>query len=77
VAAQKQHHAGAENATIKEGKTAKEWGNKPAKNRQKDKDARWTKKHARSYYGYNNHIGGGRRPKFARRYGVSGASVRV
>jgi IS5 family transposase len=46
-----------------------------AKNRQKDKDARWTKKHERSYFGYKNHIGVDRRHKFVRRYVVSDASV--
>ena len=45
------------------------------KNRQKDKDARWTKKHERSYFGYKNHIGVDRRHKFVRRYVVSDASV--
>src|ERR1700694_4652136 len=45
------------------------------RNRQKDKDARWTKKHERSYFGYKNHIGVDRRHKFVRRYVVSDASV--
>ena len=36
---------------------AEDWKSKPAKNRRKDKDARWTKKHERSYFGYKNHIG--------------------
>jgi len=34
---------------------------KPAKNRQKDKDARWTKKHGRSFFGYKNHVNVDRR----------------
>ena len=38
------------------GETPKEWGKEPAKNRQKDKDARWTKKHGNSFYGYKNHV---------------------
>jgi transposase, IS5 family len=63
------------NETIKEGETPEDWKSKPAKNRQKDKDARWTKKHERSYFGYKNHIGVDRRPKFVRRYVVSDASV--
>src|ERR1700730_9739343 len=45
------------------------------KNYQKDRDARWTKKHDRSYFGYMNHIGVDRRHKFVRRYVVSDASV--
>jgi transposase, IS5 family len=39
---------------VKAGQTPKEWAKKPAKNRQKDKDARWTKKHGKSFYGYKN-----------------------
>ena len=75
VSAPKQHNSREENETIKEGKTPEGWKQKPAKNRQKDKDARWTKKHERSYYGYKNHIGVDRRHKFVRRHGVSDASV--
>jgi len=66
VSAPKQHNSGEENETIKEGETPEDWKSKPAKNRQKDKDARWTKKHERSYFGYKNHIGVGH--KFVRRY---------
>ena len=54
------------------------WGTdlaEPAKNRQKDKDARWTKKHGRLYFGYKNHIGIDRRHKFVRRYVVTDAAV--
>jgi IS5 family transposase len=75
VSAPKQHNSGEENETIKEGETPEDWKSKPAKNRQKDKDARWTKKHERSYFGYKNHIGVDRRHKFVRRYVVSDASV--
>src|ERR1700720_2364016 len=64
-----------ENETIKEGETPEDWKSKLAKNRQKDKDARWTKKYERSYFGYKNHIGVDRRHKFVRRYVVSDASV--
>ena len=71
----KQHNSREENETIKDGETPKDWKRKPAKNRQKDKDARWTKKNERSYFGYKNHIGVDRRHKFVRRYVVSDASV--
>jgi hypothetical protein len=40
-----------------DGKTSEDSKSKPAKNRQKDKDARWAKKNERSYFGYKNHIG--------------------
>ena len=75
VSAPKQRNSREENETIKEGKTPEDWKQKPAKNRQKDKDTRWTKKHERSYFGYKNRIGVDRRHKLVRRYGVSGASV--
>ena len=75
VSAPKQPNSGEENETIKEGETPEDWKSKPAKNRQKDKDARWTKKHERSYFGCKNHIGVDRRHKFVRRYVVSDASV--
>ena len=75
VSAPKQHNSREDNETIKEGKMPEDWKSKPAKNRQKDKDARWTKKHERSYFGYKNHIGVDRRHKFVRRYVVSDASV--
>ena len=45
------------------------------KNRQKDKEARWTKKHGRSHFGYRNHVCIDRRHKLVRRYAVSSASV--
>jgi hypothetical protein len=35
---------------VKAGKTPKEWQKNRAKNRQKDKDARWTKKHGKSRF---------------------------
>ena len=52
-----------ENAAVKAGETPEGWEEKPAKNRQKDKDARWTKKHGKSYYGYKNHVNVDRRHK--------------
>jgi hypothetical protein len=47
VTAPRQHNKREENETIKAGETPKDWKDKPAKDRQKDKDARWTKKHGR------------------------------
>ena len=75
VSAPRQHNSREDNETIKEGNMPEDWKSKPAKNRQKDKDARWTKKHDRSYFGYKNHIGVDRRHKLVRRYMVSDASV--
>lgn len=60
---------------MKAGETPEEWEKKPAKNRQKDKDARWTKKHGRSHFGYKNHVCIDRRHKLVRRFAVTTASV--
>jgi len=75
VPAPRQRNSRDDNATVKSGKTPTQWDEKPAKNRQKDKDARWTKKHGRSHFGYKNHISIDRRHKLVRRYAVSSASV--
>ena len=63
-----------ENEAIKAGEMPKGWESQPAKLRQKDRDARWTKKHRRSHYGYKNHISVDRRHKFVRRYTVTNAA---
>ena len=42
--------------------------------RQKDVEARWTKKHGKSHYGYKNHVNVDRRHKLVRRYHVSDAA---
>ena len=64
-----------ENKQIKEGKTPDGWDDKPNMKRQKDEDARWTKKHGKSYYGYKNHINVDKEHKLIRRYAVTDASV--
>jgi IS5 family transposase len=75
VAAPRQRNSREDNAKVKAGETPEAWEKKPAKNRQKDKDARWTKKHGRSHFGYKTHICIDRRHKLVRRYAVSSASV--
>ena len=45
VAVPKQRNSREENARIKAGETPESWQDKPAKRRQKDVEARWTKKH--------------------------------
>jgi len=75
VSAPIQHNSRSENEAIKAGKTPEGWQEKPAKNAQKDKDARWTKKHDHSFYGYKNHIGIDRMHKLIRRYAETDASV--
>ena len=41
---------------IKEGQTPEAWQTNPDKLRQKDVDARWTKKNKETHYGYRNHV---------------------
>ena len=52
----KQHNRREENAAIKRGELPHRWEDNPARLRQKDQDARWTKKNQASYYGYKNSI---------------------
>ncbi len=71
----KQRNTREENEAVKAGRTPKGWNKKPRKKRHKDMDARWTKKHGKSHYGYKNHINVDRRHKLIRDYEVSDASV--
>ena len=75
VAVPRQRNTREENEAIKRGRPPKDWEAKPAKNRQKDKDARWTKKHGKSFYGYKNHVNADAKHKLIRRYDVSDAAV--
>ena len=45
------------------------------RSRQQDRDAKWTKKHGRSYFGYKNHISIDRKHKLIRQSAVTDASV--
>ena len=71
----RQRNTRAENATIKSGATPAEWEQQPAKQRQKDADARWTKKNAEVHYGYKNHIKADAQSKLIEQYAVTDASV--
>jgi len=64
-----------ENATIKGGSTPAEWSEQPAKQRQKDVDARWTKKNDERHYGYKNHVKADGKSKLIEAYAVTDASV--
>jgi IS5 family transposase len=75
IAVPKQRNTRDENDQVKAGRTPEDWQEKPAKNRQKDKDARWTKKHAKSFFGYKNHVNADARHKLIRDYDVTDASV--
>ena len=68
MAVPRNHNSGGENKAIKNGELPADWVDKPAKRRQKGEgmnatgpnecpnDARWTKKHGKSHYGYKNHV---------------------
>jgi IS5 family transposase len=75
VAVPKQRNSREENEHVKAGKTPADWEKKPPKNRQKDKDARWTKKHGKSFFGYKNHVNADAKHKLIRTYDVTDASV--
>ena len=71
----KQRNSRDENGTVKVGETPEAWEKKPAKLRQKDRDARWTKKHGKSFFGYKNHVNADAKDKLIRRYEVTDAAV--
>ena len=73
VAAPKQRNGRDENARIKAGETPEDWSQN--KRRQKDVQARWTKKHGKSYYGYKNHINTDRAHKLIRCWKATAANV--
>jgi IS5 family transposase len=89
VAAPKQRNTDGEKREIKEGRIPPEWANKPAKLRQKDRDARWTVKYTKARsdeagmprvdlavpaFGYKNHLGIDRRHRLIRRWAVTNAA---
>ena len=73
VSAPKQRNGREENAQIKAGKPPEDWSEN--KRRQKDVEARWTKKHGKSHYGYKNHISTDRAHKLIRRWTATAANV--
>src|SRR6185312_15563003 len=68
VSVPKQRNSRDENEAVKAGQTPAEWKKKPAKLSQKDRDARWTKKHGKSFFGYKNHVNADAKHKLIRRY---------
>ncbi|MDP3331639.1 MAG: IS5 family transposase [Methylococcaceae bacterium] len=73
----KQRNTREENALIKEGQVPEAW-DKPeaqAKRRQKDTQARWTKKNDEKHYGYKNHINAYEGDKLIQSYCVTHAAV--
>ncbi len=62
-----------ENDKLREGEVPQDWS--PAKARQKDLDADWTKKHGKSFFGYKNHVKVDGGSKLIDHYEVTTASV--
>src|SRR5665811_2307939 len=77
VEAPRQRNTRDENQEIKEGKTPEDW-EKPEnvhKLRQKDTDARWTKKNKERHYGYKDHVKADAESKLITDYAVTDAAV--
>ena len=62
-----------ENTKIKSGEKVEGWSTN--KHRQKDTDARWTKKNNKSYFGYKNHIKVDAKSKLIKQYIVRSAEI--
>jgi len=91
VAAPKQRNSKAEKQALREGHIPDGWAEKPAKLRQKDRDARWTVKYTKAKpdpdgevppvdiaipaFGYQNHVGADRRYRLIRRWTVTDAAA--
>jgi len=70
-----QRNSKEEKQKIKEGEIPEGWKEKPHKLSQKDTDARWTKKHGKSYYGYKDHVKVDTKSKLIETYQVTPAKV--
>ena len=75
VAAPKQRNSREENAHIKEGNRPEGFDPATAKGRQKDYDARWTKKNKEVHYGYKHHAKVDAKSKWVSAYATTPASI--
>lgn len=75
VEAPRQRNTREENAQIKEGQVPEQWHENPHKKRQKDTDAKWTKKNDELHFGYKNHAKVDNKYKFIDGYTTSNAAV--
>jgi len=64
-----------ENKEIKSGAGSQLWKDNPNKKRQKDIDARWTKKNDETFYGYKDHVKIDSKSKLIGSYEVTSAEV--
>ena len=90
VAAPKQRNTKGEKQALREGRVPEDWQHKPAKLRQKDRDARWTVRYTKAKpredgarlvdlaipeFGYQNHVGADRRHRLIRTWLVTDAAA--
>lgn len=75
VEAPRQRNNRGENKQIKEGTVPEEWKENQSKLRQKDTDAKWTKKNNEIHYGYKNHVKVDKKTKLIQRFTITDASV--
>ncbi len=75
IEAPRQRNSREKNKEIKAGKTPSEWDEQPNKKRQKDVDARWTKKNNQTHFGYKDHAKVDNKHKFIDTYTTTDASV--
>ena len=75
VEAPRQRNTREENETIKDGAIPKDWTKNAAKRRQKDIDARWTKKNDEDHYGYKTHVSVDRKTKLVLEERATAANV--
>ena len=73
----RQRNTREENTQVKAGETPAEWQQpvQQSKRRQKDVDARWTKKNHENHYGFKNHVNADQGNKLVQRFEVSDAAV--
>jgi IS5 family transposase len=71
----RQRNSVEENTQIKAGEIPASFTENPQKQRQKDTDARWTKKNNVNYFGYKNHVKQDAKSKLITDYLVTDASV--
>lgn len=69
----KQHNSRGEKELLDQDATPADW--KPAKRRQKDQDASWTKKHGKSYFGYKLSVNVDNKYKLIRKFETDTAST--
>lgn len=71
----RQRNKKAENDQIKDGEIPQRFKENPNVGRQKDTDARWTKKNQETHFGYKNHATVDNKNKLIRNYEVTSAEV--